>query len=47
MQEKLLSIISVLEFSDVVDVLIISVIAYYVIKSVRTTRAAGRPLMRP
>ena len=40
MQEKLLSIISVLEFSDVVDVLIISVIAYYVIKSVRTTRAA-------
>ena len=40
MQEKILSIISVLEFSDVVDVLIISVIAYYVIKSVRTTRAA-------
>lgn len=40
MQEKILSIISVLEFSDVVDVLIISVLAYYVIKSVRTTRAA-------
>ncbi|MBP5749523.1 MAG: diadenylate cyclase CdaA [Firmicutes bacterium] len=29
-----------MEFSDVVDVLIISVLAYYVIKSVRTTRAA-------
>ena len=40
MQEKILSIISVLEFSDVVDVLIISVIAYYVIKSFRNTRAA-------
>ena len=35
-----MSIISVLEFSDVIDVLIVAVIAYYVIRYVRSTRAA-------
>ena len=35
-----MSIISVLEFSDVIDVLIVAVIAYYVIGYVRSTRAA-------
>ena len=40
MQDKITGIISVLEFSDVIDVLIVTLIAYYVIRYVRSTRAA-------